>query len=110
MRSDSAPAIGAVMKPSAVMATSPESRRSRETPEHLDDRRAFDLVLGKDALEHRGLEDAETDPQPDGHHDNAHEERDAPAPGQELIARVPTEEQHGDVGEEQSGRRAELRP
>src|SRR6185437_5939334 len=78
--------------------------------EHFDDRRALDLVLGDEAPEHRGFENAEADPQADGHHDDADEERDAPAPGQELIARVPAEEQHRDVGEEQAGGRAELRP
>ena len=71
-------------------------------PQHLEHRHAFGAFLVEDLLEHRGFHDAETDPQPDADHDGAEEERDAPAPDQELIAGKPTEEQHRAVRQEQS--------
>ena len=60
--------------------------------------------------EGRRLEDAEADPQAHGDQEDAQEEGDAPAPGQELVARERAEGEHGEVGEEQAGRDAELGP
>ena len=59
--------------------------------QHLPHRHALDALLVDHLLEDRGLENAEPDPQPDDDHDGAEEERNAPAPGEELIAGEPTE-------------------
>ena len=72
--------------------------------QHLEHRNALGALLVQDLLEHRRFHDAETDPQSDADHDGAEEERDAPAPDQELVAGIPTEEQHRAVRQEQSGR------
>ena len=92
----------------------PQQRRQRDllglALEHFEHRHAFDAVFGDHLLEDRGFEDAEPDPQPDPDHDDADQKRDAPAPHQELVARKPAEHQHRQIGQEEPGRRAELRP
>src|SRR5262249_36007634 len=73
-------------------------------------RGALDLFFFDNALEDRSFEDAEADPQADPDHHDRDQERDAPAPDEELIAGNLAEDQHGEVGEEQAGGPAELRP
>ena len=57
-----------------------------------------------------GLEDAEADPQADADQNDREGEWKTPAPNQELVARPGAERQNREVGQEQSGRHAELRP
>ena len=57
-----------------------------------------------------GVHDAEPDVEPDGDHHEAKQERDAPAPNQELVAGDAAEHQHGYVCQQQAGGTAELRP
>jgi hypothetical protein len=78
--------------------------------EDLNHRCARNPLLGNDLLEDRRLEDAEPDPQTNPDHDDAQQERHAPAPAQELVARQFAERQDREVGEEKAGRSAELRP
>src|SRR6516225_7785428 len=76
--------------------------------EDLADRRAGDALLGEHLLKDRRLENAEPDPQPNGDHDEAQPERDAPAPAEKLVARQLTERQDHKVGEEEAHRSAKL--
>jgi hypothetical protein len=78
--------------------------------QHFDDRCAGDFLAIENALENRGLEDPETNPQADANHDDAEQERNAPAPDEELVAGNPAEHQHRDIRQEQSGGSTELRP
>jgi len=82
----------------------------RLSAKHLDNRRARHLLLIEDALEYRRLEDAQANPHADRDHDDADPERHAPSPGQELIAGNRAEHEHHDVGDEEPGRSAPLRP
>jgi len=76
----------------------------------LDNRCVRDPLVRDYLAEDRRLEDAEPDPQPNSHHDEAQPERDAPSPAQELIPRHLTERQDREVREEETCRPAKLRP
>src|SRR5207245_6833287 len=76
----------------------------------FDYRRALDAAFLQNSREHRGLEDAEADIEPDRDHDDREPERDAPSPCEKLIARDGAESQHREVGKEQPGGAAPLRP
>jgi hypothetical protein len=71
---------------------------------------ARDPLIRDHLPEDRRLEDAEPDPQPDPDHDEAQPEGDAPPPTEKLIARHLAERQDREVGEEETGRPAKLRP
>src|SRR5438067_253419 len=92
----------------------PQQRSQRDllwlTLEHFQDRHAFDAFFVEHLLEDRGLGDAEPDPQTDSNHDNAEKERNPPSPNQELVTGPPTEEQHRQICQKQSGGPAKLRP
>ena len=87
-----------------------ENDRARLTLDHLENRDPFDTVLGHDPPKRRRFHDAEPDVEPDGDHHEAEQERDAPAPNQELVAGNPAEHEHRYVCQQQPGRTAELRP
>src|SRR5580700_335510 len=82
----------------------------RLTLDHLDDRHAFDALFRDEALECGGFENPEPDIEPDRDHNDAEQERDAPAPDQELVAGNPAEHEYREVGQQQAGGSAELRP
>src|SRR5437660_8842307 len=92
----------------------PQQRSQRDllrlTLEHFQDRHAFDSLFVEHLLKDRGLGNTKPDPQTDPNHDNAEKERNPPSPSQELVTGPPTEEQHRQICQEQSGRPAELRP
>src|SRR5262249_47057507 len=73
-------------------------------------RRALDSALGQQFGEDRSLENAKPNIKPDADEDEAQEERYAPAPGEELLARHLAKREHGEVGEEKPAGHAELRP
>ncbi len=58
----------------------------------------------------RCLENPEANVKSDPDHHDAQPERDAPTPGQELVARNRAEDQHDEVRQEQAGGTAPLRP
>jgi len=68
--------------------------------DNLDDRRLLDLVIVKERLEHRRLENAEADPQADTDQNDRQREGNAPAPDGELIARQLAEGEHREIGQE----------
>jgi len=72
--------------------------------------RPFDPVFGEQSPKGRGLEGTEPDVEAHPNHDDAEQERDAPPPNQELIARDRAEDQHRQSCQQQSGRRPELWP
>jgi len=73
--------------------------------------RPFDLVVVQELLKHRGLENAEANPQADADENDREREGDAPAPHQELVARHPrAEDQHRKIRQKQPAGDAELRP
>src|SRR5262249_59096380 len=78
--------------------------------DHLEDRDPLNAVFGHDPPEGRRLHDAEPDVEPDGDHDKAEQERDAPTPNQELVARNAAEHEHRNICQQQPGGTAELRP
>ena len=92
----------------------PQQRRKqhlfRLTTQHFEHRYAFDALFLEDLLEHRRFKNPKPDPQTDADHDDADEERNAPSPDQELVARQPTEKKHRRVRQEQPGGGAELWP
>src|SRR5215472_1422175 len=78
--------------------------------DHLERRCPLDPLLRNDAPENRRFEDTEPDVEPDRNHDDAQQERNTPAPDQELVARDGAEHQYRHVREKQPGRSTELRP
>ena len=78
--------------------------------DHLDHRRALDLVLGEKFGEERRFQDVQADVEADRDQEDAEEKRHPPSPDQEFVAGQPAESQHGQVRQEQAGRHAELRP
>jgi hypothetical protein len=78
--------------------------------QHLDERLALDPLLFQDLAEHRRLQDAEPDPEADRHQHDAEQERHPPAPGGEGVPGDGAEGEHREIGEEQAGRHAPLRP
>jgi hypothetical protein len=78
--------------------------------DHCQHRRALDLLLGDELPEDRRFENAEPDIEADRDEDEAKEERHAPAPGEELLARHLAEGEDGEIGEEQAALNTELRP
>jgi hypothetical protein len=73
--------------PSAQRASRPSPRLRREggVADDVDHGHAGDLGALLHAPEGGGLEHAEPDDEADGHQDDADEERDPPAPGQEVL-------------------------
>ena len=92
----------------------PRQRRQddlpRLAPQHLQHRRARDLLPVEDALKHGRFEKAQPNVEPDPDHDDRQPERHPPSPFEELIARNRAEDQHENVGEEEPGRTTPLRP
>src|SRR6202022_1771720 len=78
--------------------------------EYLKHGYALDALFVEHFLEDRCFEDAEPDPQTDPDHDDADQEWNAPAPDQKLVTGKPAEDQHRQIGQEEPGRRPELRP
>ena len=78
--------------------------------DHLPDRHPLDPLLRKQSLERRRFQDAQPDVKPHGHHHDAEQERYPPAPDEELVAGKPTEEQHRQIGEQETAGAAQLRP
>jgi hypothetical protein len=76
----------------------------------LQDRCALDLPLGDQFREDRRLQDAEPYIEADDDEQQAEEKRYTPSPGQKRIAGHPAECQYREIGEEEAGGRAELRP
>src|SRR5215469_5878261 len=78
--------------------------------QHFEHRRACNLLLVEDALEHWRFKNAEPDPQPYPDHNDAEPERHPPTPSEELIAGNRAEDQYRDIGDEETRRAAPLRP
>src|SRR5258708_16253296 len=76
----------------------------------FEDRRALDLAFRDELGEDRRLQNAQPDIEADADQDEAQEERHAPAPGEELLARHLAEGEHREIGEEEPAGHAELRP
>ena len=72
---------------------------------------AFSILSSlSSCLEHRRLQNAETDPQAEADQNDREREWNAPAPDEELIARLVAEGEDREVGQEQAAGHAELRP
>src|SRR6266852_6648779 len=82
----------------------------RVPPDHFQHRLAHNLLFGDELGEDRRLENAQADIEADPDQNDAEEERHAPAPGDELVARNSAERQECQVREQQAARHAELRP
>src|SRR5436190_12426067 len=76
----------------------------------FEDRRALDLAFRDELGEDRRLQDAQPDIETHADQEQAQEERYAPAPGEELLARHLAEGEHREIGEEKPARHAKLRP
>src|SRR5262249_27405129 len=70
----------------------------------------FDLRVATGMPKPGDAEGAGANPQAEGQERGAEEQGAPPAPAQELLARHLAQGQHGEIGEEQAARHAELRP
>jgi hypothetical protein len=78
----------------SAMRASAHRRSTGLSLDHLYDWDTLDASLGDDPPKRRHLPDPKADVEPDCDHDDAEQERDAPAPNQELVAGDAAEYEH----------------
>src|ERR1700756_4173765 len=72
--------------------------------------RALDSALSEKLGEDRRFENPQSDIEADDDQEQTQHERYAPTPGEKLLAGHLAEREHGEVGEKEPARHAELRP